>query len=56
MIRKEFFFCIILPFSVWILSFWDFVSGRMALTLDAISYYEHILFFMDFIQAKKRFH
>lgn len=36
-----------LAFAVWIFAFWGFLSGRVALSSDAISYYEHTKFFID---------
>lgn len=32
---------------LWIACFWQFISGKLALTSDAISYYNHIKFFID---------
>ncbi len=34
-------------FIVWTASLWGFLSGRVGLTSDAVSYYEHTKFFID---------
>jgi hypothetical protein len=45
--RREFLLCVVLPFLIWIFCFWDFLTGRASLTMDALSYYEHISFFTN---------
>ncbi|MBF0388359.1 MAG: hypothetical protein HQL20_11030 [Candidatus Omnitrophica bacterium] len=36
-----------LAFAVWTASLWGFISGRVGLSSDAVSYYEHTKFFLD---------
>ncbi len=40
-------FLIPVAFFIWTVSFWGFLSGKVPLTSDAISYYEHTKFFID---------
>lgn len=40
-------FLIPLAFLLWTCALWNFLSGRVALSSDAISYYEHTKFFID---------
>ncbi len=40
-------FWIFFAFIVWIFSFWGFLSSKLVLTSDALSYYEHTKFFVE---------
>ena len=40
-------FWIVLAFAIWIVTFWDFLTGKLSLIDDATSYYEHTKFFVE---------
>ncbi|MFH0754469.1 MAG: YfhO family protein [Candidatus Omnitrophota bacterium] len=45
--RRDFVLYILFPFALWVLCFWDYLSAKMILVQDSISYYEHIGFFTE---------
>ncbi|MBF0478942.1 MAG: hypothetical protein HQL26_05630 [Candidatus Omnitrophica bacterium] len=44
---REFLFLVILPFIIWMISWWGYISGRLALRVDAFTYYWDSRFFLD---------
>ncbi len=40
--RREFLFLVVAPFLLWMVSFWDFISGKARIMADSWTYYNHI--------------
>jgi len=47
--RWKFLFLVLLPFALWVFCFRDFFTGRLWLEEDALSYADHIRFYIEYL-------